>query len=149
MPFANIKIPQAALTRTQKEEIVHRVTAMFVEYFSEAARPHAMVLIEEVPDGGYGPWEALNPFEIWMVVVLVSTLSFAGFVAMRLLGERQGLMIAATLGALVSSTAVNQSGKCVCTQVQQNVPPWALWASVRREVSQSRYCVSSMPVISG
>ena len=54
MPFANIKIPQAALTRTQKEEIVHRVTAMFVEYFSEAARPHTMVLIEEVPDGGYG-----------------------------------------------------------------------------------------------
>jgi 4-oxalocrotonate tautomerase len=54
MPFANIKIPQAALTRTQKAEIVHRVTAMFVEYFSEAARPHTMVLIEEVPDGGYG-----------------------------------------------------------------------------------------------
>ena len=54
MPFANIKVPQAALTSAQKEEIVHRVTAMFVDYFSEAARPHAMVLIEEVPDGGYG-----------------------------------------------------------------------------------------------
>jgi 4-oxalocrotonate tautomerase len=54
MPFANIKVPQAALSRMQKEEIVHRVTAMFVDYFSEAARPHTMVLIEEVPDGGYG-----------------------------------------------------------------------------------------------
>ena len=54
MPFANIKVPQAALTNTQKEEIVHRITAMFVDYFSEAARPHTMVLIEEVPDGGYG-----------------------------------------------------------------------------------------------
>jgi 4-oxalocrotonate tautomerase len=54
MPFANFKVPQAALSRAQKEEIVHRVTDMFVEYFTEAARPHAMVLIEEVPDGGYG-----------------------------------------------------------------------------------------------
>ena len=54
MPFANIKVPQAALTKAQKEEIVHRVTDLFVDYFTEAARPHAMVLIEEVPDGGYG-----------------------------------------------------------------------------------------------
>ncbi|MDQ0468501.1 tautomerase family protein [Labrys wisconsinensis] len=54
MPFANIKVPEAALTRAQKDEIVHRVTAMFVDYFTEAARPHAMVLIEEVKDGGYG-----------------------------------------------------------------------------------------------
>ncbi|WP_024507236.1 4-oxalocrotonate tautomerase family protein [Bradyrhizobium sp. ARR65] len=54
MPFANIKVPQAALTKAQKEEIVHRITAMFVDYFSEVARPHTMVLIEEVPDGGYG-----------------------------------------------------------------------------------------------
>ena len=54
MPFANIKVPQAALSKTQKEEIVHRVTTMFTEYFGEAVRPNAMVLIEEVADGGYG-----------------------------------------------------------------------------------------------
>ncbi|KKX30529.1 4-oxalocrotonate tautomerase family protein [Rhizobium sp. LC145] len=54
MPFVNIKTPEAALTRAQKEEIVHRTTDMLVEYLSEAARPHTMVLIEEVKDGGYG-----------------------------------------------------------------------------------------------
>ena len=54
MPFANIKVPEKALSRTQKEEIMHRMTDMFVEYFSEAARRHTMILIEEVPDGGYG-----------------------------------------------------------------------------------------------
>lgn len=54
MPFANLKVPQAALSKTQNEEIVHRITSMFAEYFSEAVRPHTMVLIEEVPDGGYG-----------------------------------------------------------------------------------------------
>ena len=54
MPFANIKVPQAALSSAQKPEIIHRVTNLLVEYMSEAARPHTMVLIEEVPDGGYG-----------------------------------------------------------------------------------------------
>ncbi|SJZ91832.1 tautomerase family protein [Consotaella salsifontis] len=53
MPFVNIKIPEAALSRKQKEEIVHRATDMLVDYFTEAARPHTMVLIEEVKDGGY------------------------------------------------------------------------------------------------
>ena len=53
MPFVNMKVPEAALSRAQKAEIAHRVTDMVVEYFSEAARPHTMVLIEEVKDGGY------------------------------------------------------------------------------------------------
>lgn len=54
MPFVNIKTPEGALNARQKEEIVHKATDMLVEYFSEAARPHTMVLIEEVKDGGYG-----------------------------------------------------------------------------------------------
>lgn len=53
MPFVNIKTPQAALTRAQKAEIAHRVTDLLAEYFTNAARPHTMILIEEVPDGGY------------------------------------------------------------------------------------------------
>ena len=54
MPFANFKVPQAALSKTQKDEMIHRTTSMFAEYFGEAVRPYTMVLIEEVPDGGYG-----------------------------------------------------------------------------------------------
>jgi 4-oxalocrotonate tautomerase len=54
MPFANIKVPQAALSTAQKAEIIHRLTDLLAEYLSEAARPHTMVLVEEVPDGGYG-----------------------------------------------------------------------------------------------
>ena len=53
MPFVNYKLPEAAMNRAQKEDLVHRTTALLVEYFGEAARPHTMVLIEEIPDGGY------------------------------------------------------------------------------------------------
>ncbi|WP_424932550.1 tautomerase family protein [Amaricoccus macauensis] len=59
MPFVNIKIPEAALSTPQKEEVIHRVTDMLAEYFTEAARPHTMVLIEEVKDGGYGRADAV------------------------------------------------------------------------------------------
>lgn len=53
MPFVNIKTPEQALSTKQKSEIGHRITELLVEYFSEAARPYTMVLIEEVKDGGY------------------------------------------------------------------------------------------------
>ncbi|MEA3534302.1 4-oxalocrotonate tautomerase family protein [Rhizobium sp. CC-YZS058] len=53
MPFVNFKLPEGALSRAQKEELVHRTTDMMVGYFSEAARPHTMVLIEDIADGGY------------------------------------------------------------------------------------------------
>jgi uncharacterized membrane protein (DUF4010 family) len=69
----------------------------------------SVIILPLLPNQGYGPWSILNPFDIWLMVVLVSGLSFAGFVAMRLWGERQGLAIASTIGALVSSTAVTMA----------------------------------------
>jgi 4-oxalocrotonate tautomerase len=54
MPFANYKFPEGVLDAARKEEIIHRTTALCVEYFGEVARPHSMVLIEEVADGGWG-----------------------------------------------------------------------------------------------
>lgn len=54
MPFANFKTPEGALSAAQKEALIHKTTALFVEYFGESVRPYTMVLIEEVKDGGYG-----------------------------------------------------------------------------------------------
>jgi len=54
MPFANFKFPQGTLSAEQKEEIIHRTTAMFVSYFGESVRPYTMVLVDEVVDGGWG-----------------------------------------------------------------------------------------------
>ena len=54
MPFANFKFPEGVVDAARKEEIIHRTTAMFVEYFGEHVRPYTMVLVEEVADGGWG-----------------------------------------------------------------------------------------------
>ena len=54
MPFANFKFPQGLLNKKQKEEIIHKTTDMFTNYFGESVRPYSMVLIDEVVDGGSG-----------------------------------------------------------------------------------------------
>lgn len=66
----------------------------------------SVIVLPLLPNEGFGPWQVLNPFVIWLLVVFVSALSFAGFVASRLLGERRGLAVTGAVGGLVSSTAV-------------------------------------------
>lgn len=66
----------------------------------------SLVVLPLLPDVGMGPYEALNPRKIWFVVVLISGLSFAGYIASRRLGPKHGLLITAACGAIVSSTAV-------------------------------------------
>lgn len=66
----------------------------------------SVIVLPLLPNRGYGPWEVLNPFDIWLVVVLVSGLSFAGFVATRWFGDGRGILMAGAIGGLVSSTAV-------------------------------------------
>ncbi|MDG0855820.1 MgtC/SapB family protein [Roseateles puraquae] len=65
----------------------------------------SVVVLPVLPDRGFGPYEALNPYRLWWAVVLLALLSFAGFVLMRWLGARRGLTVTALLGGLVSSTA--------------------------------------------
>jgi uncharacterized membrane protein (DUF4010 family) len=66
----------------------------------------ALVVLPLLPDQSMGPFGAWNPRRIWMVVVMVSGLSFAGYAATRRWGRERGLLLVAASGALVSSTAV-------------------------------------------
>ena len=54
MPFANFKVPAGSLSAEQKELIVTRTTDLYAEIYGDRARPNTMVLVEEVPDGGWG-----------------------------------------------------------------------------------------------
>jgi len=65
----------------------------------------SVVILPVLPDRGMGPWQALNPHEIWLLVVLIAAISFAGYIAIKLLGARRGVLLTGLLGGLVSSTA--------------------------------------------
>lgn len=69
----------------------------------------AVVILPLLPDRPYGPYDAWNPQKLWLVVVLVSGLSLAGYVTGKLLGPTRGTLATAAAGAVVSSTAVTAS----------------------------------------
>ncbi len=62
-----------------------------------------------LPNHRFGPYGAWNPFQLWLVVVLVTGFSFAGYIANRLIGERKGTLATAVIGGAYSSTAVTAS----------------------------------------
>jgi uncharacterized membrane protein (DUF4010 family) len=66
----------------------------------------ALVALPLLPNRAFGPLEVLNPFKIGVFMVLVAAVSFAGYVAARLVGTGRGLLLVALIGGLVSSTAV-------------------------------------------
>jgi uncharacterized membrane protein (DUF4010 family) len=59
-----------------------------------------------LPDRAIDPWGAVNPHQIWLMTIVIAALSYAGYVAVRLAGGRNGLLYAGTAGGLVSSTTV-------------------------------------------
>lgn len=63
------------------------------------------VILPVLPDQNYGPYEAFNPHQIWMMVVLISGLSLAGYVALHWTAQRYGAPLLGLFGGLVSSTA--------------------------------------------
>ena len=65
----------------------------------------SLVILPVVPDKGFGPYDALNPYNLWLMVVLISAVSLAGYVAWRLVGGKGPVLLLGALGGLVSSTA--------------------------------------------
>ena len=64
-----------------------------------------LVVLPLVPNRQMGPYLALNPHSIWIVIVLVMAISAAGYVAVRLFGARFGLPLAGAISGFISSTA--------------------------------------------
>jgi uncharacterized membrane protein (DUF4010 family) len=67
------------------------------------------IVLPLLPDRTYGPppFDVLNPYEIWLMVVLIAGLNFAGYVLVKLFGAAHGLGLTGLLGGLVSSTALS------------------------------------------
>lgn len=63
------------------------------------------VVLPILPDQGYGPYGALNPHRIWLMVVLVSGIGLAGYIALRLTSQRKSATMLGVFGGLVSTTA--------------------------------------------
>ncbi|GIU00056.1 MgtC/SapB transporter [Sulfurovum sp. TSL6] len=63
------------------------------------------IILPILPNHTIDPYQIINPYFIWMMVVLISGLSFAGYIAARLIGVSRGIMVAGFFGGFLSSTA--------------------------------------------
>jgi uncharacterized membrane protein (DUF4010 family) len=66
----------------------------------------ALVVLPLLPEGPYGPLGGVRPRELWALVLFFSGISFAGYVARRLVGPGHGYLVTGLLGGIVSSTNV-------------------------------------------
>jgi uncharacterized membrane protein (DUF4010 family) len=64
------------------------------------------IVLPLLPDRPLDPLGAINPREIWLFTILVAGLSYAGYIAMRVLGPARGILVTGLTGGLVSSTAI-------------------------------------------
>jgi uncharacterized membrane protein (DUF4010 family) len=69
----------------------------------------SLVILPVLPNKFYGPYEVLNPFRVWLMVVLIVGISLGGYVAYKMFGQKVGALIGGILGGLISSTATTVS----------------------------------------
>jgi uncharacterized membrane protein (DUF4010 family) len=63
------------------------------------------IVLPILPNQNYGPYDAFNPHQAWLMVVLISGISLAGYAALHVVGTRYGAPLLGFFGGLVSSTA--------------------------------------------
>ncbi|MEG6510193.1 MgtC/SapB family protein [Methyloligella sp. 2.7D] len=66
----------------------------------------SFIALPLLPDRTIDPWGAINPYLLWLLVILISGLSLVGYLLTRLLGPGRGTALTGLSGGLVSSTAV-------------------------------------------
>lgn len=98
----------ATLILSMREELHNWLRSLSGRDIKAAAQygAIALVVLPLLPDRAMGPYDAFNPRMLWLVVVFVTGLSFAGYWASRRFGQARGLIVASAVGATYSSTAV-------------------------------------------
>ena len=90
--------------KAELHDATRRLTRQDIVSFLQFALV-TFVVLPILPDEGYGPYDKLNPYKIWLMVVLTSGLSLAGYAALRLAPQAVAVPLLGMLGGLVSSTA--------------------------------------------
>lgn len=84
------------LQRIEPEELLGTLELLLI----------SVVLLNIFPNKSYGPWNAINPFEIWWMVVLIAMISYLGYFANKLFGDKRGIFFTAIFAGFVSSTLI-------------------------------------------
>lgn len=78
------------------------------------------VILPILPNKSFGPYDSFNPFETWLMVVLIVGMSLTGYIIYKFFGERAGIFLGGILGGAISSTAMTF---CYSKMVKEKAVP--------------------------
>lgn len=101
------------------------------------------IVLPILPDQVFGPppFDVLNPYKIWLLVVFISGISFVGYIAIKVVGPHKGIGLTGLLGGLASSTALTLSFTQRSQANQALARPFALAIMMAWTVMFSRVVV--------
>jgi uncharacterized membrane protein (DUF4010 family) len=106
---AGLAVASAAVL--ELKDWLHQLSARIERADIEATLKFAIVsviILPIVPDQNFGvpPLDVINPYQIWLMVVLISAINFVSYLLVKILGTEHAIGLTGLLGGLVSSTAV-------------------------------------------
>lgn len=66
----------------------------------------AFIILPLLPNESYGPYGFFNPYTVWLMVVLISGISYLSYIGIKFLGARRGIGLTGFLAGFISSTAL-------------------------------------------
>jgi len=90
--------------KAELRDLSERLTARDINSILQFA-VLSLVILPILPNQDFGPYHAINPRQVWWMVVLISGLALAGYMALRIIGARHGAAVLGIFGGLASSTA--------------------------------------------
>ncbi|QCK14548.1 MgtC/SapB family protein [Mangrovivirga cuniculi] len=106
----------------------------------------SLIVLPILPDKYYGPYNVLNPQEIWLMVVLIVGLSVVGYFVYKWLGKRTGTGVSGVLGGLISSTATTATYSKLSGQVKSSTKSIAFIIIAASAVSFIRIIIEVIAV---
>jgi uncharacterized membrane protein (DUF4010 family) len=97
MAFLSLQPQLSKLARNLVEEDIYATLKFAVI---------TLIILPILPDETFGPFDVLNPRQIWYMVILIAGISFAGYLLVKFIGSDKAIPLTGLLGGLVSSTAV-------------------------------------------
>lgn len=100
-----------------------------------------LIALPLLPNRTVDPWGALNPFELWLLTVMIALISCTGYAAIRIAGPKRGIVFAGAAGGLASSTATTLSFARFAADAPQNARRLAAGAIIAGALSAGRVVV--------
>jgi uncharacterized membrane protein (DUF4010 family) len=109
----------------------------------------SLVILPILPDTTFGPYEVLNPREIWLMVVVIVGIGIVGYAAYKFLGQRAGSLLGGILGGMISSTATSVSYSRRTKEAPDAAPLAAIVIMIASTISFARVIIEIAVVAPG